>query len=469
MLVPPPPAPTPKTAAERLASASASAGPSALTPGAGAAAAAAAAGLDERHTLASPLVPQPTAAERLASAAAVAGPSALTRGAGAAAAAAAGLGGQRHTLAWPLVPPPTAAERLASSSASAGPSTLTPSSGAGPVAAAAVAAAALLSHAARPRASAARGVRRPSTPFEVPASHPFDGRACHEHAGVRTDLGLDGDGGGTCARAVTAAGGLSPSDFRFSSFPVVALPAAGTSRMCFSMDENISSSSNAVGTLKNRRSLSRPVSEVKGFYDPPGPEGATVLQRALEKLMMQDLATFARVQASMKGISSLAKETSTLSLKRDTTGATLLNQYVIVKTLGKGSFGKVKLCLNTMDGRMYAVKMVNRAFLLRQLQRPGRGTLRKRGASRTPSTQCLVPSAMLHVPAHVAPTPIRFSLDDTRSAAAGTSSSFGSSSGTSVNTRGPNPMGPLESVMREIAVLKRLDHPNVVRLLLYPA
>ena len=34
-----------------------------------------------------------------------------------------------------------------------------------------------------------------------------------------------------------------------------------------------------------------------------------------------------------------------------------MNQYVVVKTLGRGSFGKVKLCLNTMDGLMYAVKV----------------------------------------------------------------------------------------------------------------
>jgi [calcium/calmodulin-dependent protein kinase] kinase len=42
------------------------------------------------------------------------------------------------------------------------------------------------------------------------------------------------------------------------------------------------------------------------------------------------------------------------------TGATVINQYVVVKTLGRGSFGKVKLCLNTIDGQMYAVKVGGR-------------------------------------------------------------------------------------------------------------
>ena len=60
---------------------------------------------------------------------------------------------------------------------------------------------------------------------------------------------------------------------------------------------------------------------------------------------------------SSLGITNLAKETSSLQYKRDVTGATCINQYVVIKALGRGSFGKVKLCLNTFDGRMYAVKV----------------------------------------------------------------------------------------------------------------
>lgn len=54
-----------------------------------------------------------------------------------------------------------------------------------------------------------------------------------------------------------------------------------------------------------------------------------------------------------------------------------LLQYIVVDTLGRGSFGKVKLCLNTGDDTLYAVKVVNtRAVSLaavrgcRRLQRP---------------------------------------------------------------------------------------------------
>ncbi|KAF6252984.1 kinase-like domain-containing protein [Scenedesmus sp. NREL 46B-D3] len=65
---------------------------------------------------------------------------------------------------------------------------------------------------------------------------------------------------------------------------------------------------------------------------------------------------YAKLQAGLKGIHSLARETDRLTVARDVTGATCINQYVVVKTLGRGSYGKVKLCLNTLDGHLYAIK-----------------------------------------------------------------------------------------------------------------
>jgi hypothetical protein len=66
---------------------------------------------------------------------------------------------------------------------------------------------------------------------------------------------------------------------------------------------------------------------------------------------------YAKLQAGLQGIGSLARETQELTVARDVTGATCINQYVVVKTLGRGSYGKVKLCLNTLDGRLYAIKV----------------------------------------------------------------------------------------------------------------
>jgi hypothetical protein len=41
-------------------------------------------------------------------------------------------------------------------------------------------------------------------------------------------------------------------------------------------------------------------------------------------------------------------------------GTTFLNNYIVIDTLGKGSFGKVKLCLNVADDGLYAVKVIDK-------------------------------------------------------------------------------------------------------------
>eukprot|EP00803_Ostreobium_quekettii_P001747 evm.model.scf_722EXC.5 EVM.evm.TU.scf_722EXC.5 scf_722EXC:51151-58080(+) len=49
-------------------------------------------------------------------------------------------------------------------------------------------------------------------------------------------------------------------------------------------------------------------------------------------------------------------------------GNTFVNQYLILKELGKGSQGKVKLCLNTDDNILYAVKVINKQKSMRQMK-----------------------------------------------------------------------------------------------------
>ena len=41
-------------------------------------------------------------------------------------------------------------------------------------------------------------------------------------------------------------------------------------------------------------------------------------------------------------------------------GCTFVNQYVVIKTLGQGAYGKVKLCLNAGDHNLYALKLVSK-------------------------------------------------------------------------------------------------------------
>ena len=38
----------------------------------------------------------------------------------------------------------------------------------------------------------------------------------------------------------------------------------------------------------------------------------------------------------------------------------MVNEYVIIKTLGKGSYGKVKLCINVAENEFYAIKICHK-------------------------------------------------------------------------------------------------------------
>ncbi|MEW5303543.1 MAG: hypothetical protein WDW36_006224 [Sanguina aurantia] len=64
-------------------------------------------------------------------------------------------------------------------------------------------------------------------------------------------------------------------------------------------------------------------------------------------------------------------------------------QYVVMRTLGRGSFGKVQLCLNTADGLMYAVKVISRAHM-RELQKQGSRALLLRKGRRSLSAASLL-------------------------------------------------------------------------------
>ncbi|XP_029693382.1 calcium/calmodulin-dependent protein kinase kinase 2-like [Takifugu rubripes] len=90
-----------------------------------------------------------------------------------------------------------------------------------------------------------------------------------------------------------------------------------------------------------------------------------------------------------------------------------LNQYKLKDEIGKGSYGVVKLAYNEDDNTYYAMKVLSKRRLMRQAGFPRR------------------------------PPP--------RGAKAASESL-------------PQPKGPLERVYQEIAILKKLDHPNVVKL-----
>lgn len=219
--------------------------------------------------------------------------------------------------------------------------------------------------------------------------------------------------------------------------------------------------------------------------DPGGHTSAASLHqlhKAVEQLMISDPKLYSKLQAGMKGIGSLAKETGHLEVRRDTsTGATCINQYVVVKTLGRGSFGKVKLCMNTVNSQLCAIKMINRSYLLRTLQRPKPGLRRRtprpstdvrmsmevgRPDNTSPPTSAWVnqlQTRTLTVPSQ------RRSFQFDRSGSPPMETPIASSASrhtTPVRTASDSERSshPLDEISREIAIMKKLDHPNVVKL-----
>ncbi|XP_041058683.1 calcium/calmodulin-dependent protein kinase kinase 2-like isoform X1 [Carcharodon carcharias] len=90
-----------------------------------------------------------------------------------------------------------------------------------------------------------------------------------------------------------------------------------------------------------------------------------------------------------------------------------LNQYKLKDEIGKGSYGVVKLAYNEDDNTYYAMKVLSKKKLMRQAGFPRRPP--PRGAKAVPQISA-------------------------------------------------QQKGPLDSVYQEIAILKKLDHPNVVKL-----
>ena len=58
---------------------------------------------------------------------------------------------------------------------------------------------------------------------------------------------------------------------------------------------------------------------------------------------------------------SLCRETKSLKLAK-LRGCTFVNQYVVIKYLGRGACGRVFLCMDMNDNRLYAVKVTLAPF-----------------------------------------------------------------------------------------------------------
>lgn len=237
-------------------------------------------------------------------------------------------------------------------------------------------------------------------------------------------------------------------------------PGAGaTADECFAVDR-----SSGAGRLRNRSSSQGSMGSEFGMLPLPGSPGRLSrmgssisllqLQAVVDQILVTDSVLYSKLQSGLRGINSLARETTRLEMKHDETGATCINQYVLVKTLGRGSFGKVKLCLNTLDGKLYAIKMIDRSYMLKTLQRPRTGLRRRTGrlSADNISSSSNISTSLGGFAAAAAPPPPLLPVGsfNARESSAGGSSSIG---------------GPaVDDAYREIAIMKKLDHPHVVKL-----
>ena len=63
---------------------------------------------------------------------------------------------------------------------------------------------------------------------------------------------------------------------------------------------------------------------------------------------------------------SHTKETTKVVVGRDQQGNKIVNQYALIKNLGAGSYGKVKLCVDLVDEKFYAIKVCHKGILRRR-------------------------------------------------------------------------------------------------------
>ena len=59
-------------------------------------------------------------------------------------------------------------------------------------------------------------------------------------------------------------------------------------------------------------------------------------------------------------------ETTKVTVGRDPQGNKIVNQYALIKTLGAGTYGKVKLCVDLIDENFYAIKVCHKGILRRR-------------------------------------------------------------------------------------------------------
>lgn len=137
------------------------------------------------------------------------------------------------------------------------------------------------------------------------------------------------------------------------------------------------------------------------------------------------------------------RETNRLARDVDeSTGNKIINQYMILKELGRGVHGKVKLCKDMESGQFVAIKIVEK-----NSSRRGMGSRFSFHHRLSVSSQAAVASQS-----------IGSNVDPGESSSSGVG-------GSAISLACMPPLNPhYEKIRKEIAILKKCNHPNVVLL-----
>ncbi|KAI8053251.1 kinase-like domain-containing protein [Syncephalis plumigaleata] len=159
--------------------------------------------------------------------------------------------------------------------------------------------------------------------------------------------------------------------------------------------------------------------------------------------------------ATISSPSSMAvKETSKVIKEYDPrTGNKMLNQYMVVGDLGRGVHGKVKLARDTITGQSCAIKVVDKA-VRRRYRMSQYGRMSRNGFGGNHSPNFIVAGS---------PELAAYSI---KNSSYGSGGGGGGGSSISAAANMPSSEQPhLDKIRREIAILKKCRHPNVVRLI----
>ncbi|GAA5941473.1 serine/threonine-protein kinase [Sporobolomyces koalae] len=159
--------------------------------------------------------------------------------------------------------------------------------------------------------------------------------------------------------------------------------------------------------------------------------------------------------AGIGGASGEPKTTLTLSSSIDSKGRRMVNQYVRLKTIGQGSHGKVWLCAEPSvreSSEEDEGTKLEEGGDVRDNQRRHRGAKHARSASERWEEDidegrvryCAIKSVARDGP--------------------GRHKSLRMAKNRKASTQGSGGIGADDKVKREVAIMKRLDHPNIVRL-----